>query len=116
MPQDNAAQENAPLAAQDIATGTFTGAAPTFSHAFPPYSLTLFTFTPEPPSLGIVLTTTNTAVVFWPTNAAYTLQTNANLSTANWGDYGGTINTVKGTNRVTITPPTGNLFFRLSNP
>ena len=116
IPQDNAAQDNAPLAAQDIATGTFTGAAPTFSYAFPPYSLTLFTFTPKLPSLGIILSTTNTAVVFWPTNAAYTLQTNADLSTANWGDYGGTINTVNGTNRVTITPATGYLFFRLSNP
>ena len=116
MPQDNAAQENAPLAAQDIATTSFTGAAPTFSYAFPPYSLTLFTFTPQPPWLGIVLSTTNTAVVFWTTNSAFTLQTNANLSTANWGDYGGSINTANGTNSVTIAPLAGNLFFRLSNP
>jgi len=26
------------------------------------------------------------------------------------------VTTTNGTNRVTITPPTGNLFFRLSNP
>jgi len=116
MTQDNAAQNNAPLAAQDIATTRFTGAAPTFSYAFPPYSLTLFTFTPRPPSLGIILSMTDTAVVFWPTNSAFTLQTNANLSTANWGDYGGTINTANGTNSVTIAPLAGKLFFRLSNP
>jgi hypothetical protein len=116
MTQDNAAQNNALLAAQDIATTSFTGAAPTFSYAFPPYSLTLFTFTPRPPSLGIFLSMTNTAVVFWPTNAAYTLQTNANLSTANWGDYGGTLNTANGTNSVSIASLAGKLFFRLSNP
>jgi alpha-L-arabinofuranosidase len=116
IPQDDAAQTDAPLTAQDIVTTSFTGAAPSFSYAFAPYSLTLLTFTPQPPSLGIFLSTTNTAVVFWPTNAAYTLQTNDNLSTANWGNYGGTITTANGTNSVTIVPPTGTLFFRLRNP
>jgi hypothetical protein len=46
----------------------------------------------------------------------YTLQTNNNPSTSNWLGYGGTINTANSTNSVTITPPMGNLYFRLANP
>ena len=117
IPQDDAAQTNAPLAAQDIATGTFTGAAPAFSYSFPPYSLTLFTFAPPaPPSLAILLATTNIAVVAWPANGTYTLQTNDNLSTTNWGNYAGTVTTVNGTNQITVTTTPGDLFFRLSQP
>lgn len=116
MPQDDAAQAGAPLAAQDIVTASFTGAAPVFSYAFPPYSLTLFTFTPSLPVLVIVLTATNAAVVSWPVNDAYTLQTNDDLSSPNWGDYVGAITTAGGTNYLNITPSTGNQFFRLSNP
>jgi hypothetical protein len=68
------------------------------------------------PPLVIVLSEPNSVVVSWPDTGSYTLQTNGNLSISNWTGYGGTINTVNGTNRVTITPPMGNLFFRLSNP
>ena len=115
IPQDDAARTNAPSAAQDIATGTFGGAAPSFSYSFPPYSLTLFTFAPPgAPLLSISLTPTNTAVISWPDIGAYTLQTNGNLSTTNWADYGGVVTTTNNTNSVTITPPTGDLFFRLS--
>ena len=32
---------------------------------------------------------------------------------AGWNPYGGTVNTANGTNSITISPPTGNLFFRL---
>ncbi len=49
----------------------------------------------------------------------YFLQTNSNLAkTNNWSNYTGTVvtNGVGTTNSVTITPPTGNLFFRLANP
>jgi hypothetical protein len=42
------------------------------------------------------------------------LQTNANLATTNWGVYTGAVLN-NGTNSVTIAPPVGNLFFRLSN-
>jgi hypothetical protein len=41
------------------------------------------------------------------------LQTNDNLRASSWIIFGGTVNTANGTNSVTITPPTGNLFFRL---
>jgi hypothetical protein len=55
-------------------------------------------------------------VVSWPNTGSYTLQTNNNLNASNWPGYGGTINIANGTNSVTITPPTGNLFFRLKQP
>jgi alpha-L-arabinofuranosidase len=117
IPQDEAARTNAPLAAQDIVTGTFGGAAPSFSYSFPPYSLTLFTFAPPgAPLLKIFLTMTNTAVISWPDNGAYSLQTNDNLSTTNWGNYAGTVTTVNGTNQITTTTAPGDRFFRLSQP
>ena len=54
IPQDEAARTNAPAAAQDIATNTFTGAGSTFSYSFPALSLTLFTLAPTAPSLVIL--------------------------------------------------------------
>jgi len=68
------------------------------------------------PPLVIVLSEPNSVVVSWLNTGSYTLQTNSILSTSSWNAYGGTINTSNGTNSVTITPPLGNLFFRLANP
>jgi hypothetical protein len=52
----------------------------------------------------------NQAVVSWsPSVTGWTLQTNANLATATWGNYLGTIVN----NSATNAPPRGNLFFRL---
>ena len=67
---------------------------------------------PTPP-LTIVLADPNTVVVSWPDVAIYTVQTNSDLMTTNWDSYGGTVTTSNGTNSVTVSPPTGNLFFRL---
>lgn len=59
----------------------------------------------------------NSAIVSWLAPATgFLLQTNGNLATSNWVNYGGTIATSNGTYSVTITPPTGRLFFRLANP
>jgi hypothetical protein len=58
----------------------------------------------------------NSAIISWPSpSAGFLLQTNSNLATTNWAIYSGTIvtNGAGTTNSVTITPPTGNLFFRL---
>ena len=52
IPQDEAARTNAPAAAQDIATNTFTGAGSSFSYSFPALSLTLFTLAPSAPQPG----------------------------------------------------------------
>jgi hypothetical protein len=68
------------------------------------------------PTLVIALTAPDSVLVSWLDTAGYTLQTNNNLNTSNWVGYTGAITNVTGTNRVTITPPEGNLFFRLSNP
>jgi hypothetical protein len=74
------------------------------------------TVTAVGPTLDIALTAPNSVLVSWLNTAGYTLQTNNNLTTSNWVGYTGAITNVTGTNLVTISPPKGNLFFRLSNP
>jgi hypothetical protein len=55
----------------------------------------------------------NQAVVFWsPSVTGWTLQTNNNLATANWGNYLGIVVN----NSTTNAPPKGNVFFRLTHP
>ncbi len=71
--------------------------------------------TPGMPTLSIRSVGPDSAVVSWLNTGSYTLQTNSSVTGA-WVNYGGTINMSGGTNSVTITPPTGDLFFRLSNP
>ena len=56
------------------------------------------------------------AKVSWPNSGSYTLQQNSNLAKGTWTASGYAITTANGTNSITITPPAGNLFFRLSNP
>lgn len=71
------------------------------------------------PSLSMFLSSSNTAVVFWPNSGSYTLQQNSNLAlSAGWATsgYPVTTNSPFGTNSITIISPTGNLFFRLSSP
>ena len=56
----------------------------------------------------------NSVIVSWPNTGSFTLQQNNNLSAAaNWAASGYTITTSNGTNSITITSATGNLFFRL---
>jgi hypothetical protein len=69
--------------------------------------------TPGLPNLSIRHVAPSSVVVSWASTPACTLVTNASLSTTNWVAYGGSVNTSGGTNSVTITPPKGNLFFRL---
>ena len=73
--------------------------------------------TPGLPSLTIRLAGANSVVVSWPNAGSFTLQQNSNLAApGGWTTSGYTITTNNGTNSVTITPPTGNMFFRLANP
>ncbi len=52
----------------------------------------------------------NAAIVSWDSSVTgWTLQTNNNLATSTWGNYNGAVFN----NRVTNSPLTGNLFFRL---
>jgi hypothetical protein len=58
----------------------------------------------------------NSIIVSWPDSGSYTLRQNANLSSANgWTTSAYSITTANGTNSITITPPMGNLFFRLQS-
>lgn len=66
------------------------------------------------PNLSVGSAAPGSVVVFWPVLGNPTLQTNGDLTTTNWVNYGGTITTANGTNNVTVTPPPGNLFFRLA--
>jgi hypothetical protein len=68
------------------------------------------------PNLAITFVAPNSVKVSWPDTGSYTLQQNNNLAGGSWTTSGYTITTSNGTNSITITPPTGNLFFRLSNP
>jgi hypothetical protein len=60
----------------------------------------------------------NSVIVSWPNMPGYTLQQNNNLAvSAGWATSGYPVTTnSNGTNSITITPPTGTLFFRLVNP
>jgi hypothetical protein len=49
MPQDNAAQTG--IGSPDVAQTNFVGAATNFTYNFAPYSATVFSFAPSPPSL-----------------------------------------------------------------
>jgi hypothetical protein len=59
---------------------------------------------------------TNTVIVSWVADplSGLVLQQSANLN--NWTDTTNAVNTVGATNQILITPPTGNLFYRLGPP
>jgi len=68
------------------------------------------------PTIRIFLTTSNTAVVAWPTNASgFTLQQNSVLGTSGWTTSGSPI-VVGSENQVVIAPPAGRQFYRLVHP
>jgi hypothetical protein len=60
----------------------------------------------------------NSVTVSWPLGSGgFALQQNNSVANpAGWSAYGGTVNTNNSVNSVTISPPTGTLFFRLSHP
>jgi hypothetical protein len=88
IPQDEAARTNGPVAARDIATSSFTSVSSNLMYSFPPYSLTLFSFTPPPPALVLIPPKPRLggSLVFQVQGQAglsYVLQTSTNL-TAQW--------------------------------
>ncbi len=72
--------------------------------------------TPGLPNQNIWFVGPDSVVIAWLNTGSYILQTNGVVNPSSWNAYGGMVTTANGTNSVTITPPTGNLFFRLSNP
>jgi hypothetical protein len=68
---------------------------------------------PGVPNLIIVPNGPNSVKILWSATGSYTLQQNASLASGNWTTSGYAITLTNGTNSITITPPVGNLFFRL---
>jgi len=70
--------------------------------------------TPGAPLLTIRLSTTNTAIVSWPSpSTGFTLQQNGDLNATTWAAPPQIV-TDNGTNKlIIVNPPTGNRFYRL---
>ena len=99
---------------QPDASGAMTGGSYSLTGGF--WALISVVQTPGAPLLTITHSG-NSVIVSWPSpSTGWTLQQNSDLTTTSWSTSGYTITTSNGTNSVTITPPTGNLFFRLRNP
>jgi hypothetical protein len=73
--------------------------------------------TPGAPLLSIMLTTTNTAMVYWPSSAAgFNLQMNANLGATNWVTPAESVNDNGTIKFIIVSPPVSSRFYRLKNP
>ena len=72
--------------------------------------------TPGAPTLQIFLTATNTAVVQWPASSTYSLKQSPSLSNPSWGPPPQTVNNNGTFKYIVVSPPVGNVFYRLSNP
>ena len=101
---------------QPDAGGPLTGGNYSLTGGF--WSLISVVQTAGMPKLLIVPNGPNSVKLLWPdpnTNK-YTLQQNASLATTNWITSSYPMTNGFGTNFVTLTPPTGNWFFRLKSP
>ncbi|MDQ6631805.1 MAG: hypothetical protein M3Y82_08605 [Verrucomicrobiota bacterium] len=73
--------------------------------------------TPGAPLLTITLTSTNTAVVSWPSpSTGFALQQNSDLNSANWTPPLETVLDNGVIKYIIVNPPTGNRFYRLIKP
>ncbi len=97
---------------QPDASGTMSSGNYTLTGGF--WSLISVVQTPGAPTLTIIHSG-NTAIVSWPlASAGFALQQNNNLGhPSGWSNYGGTVSTNNAVNSITLTAPTGNLFYRL---
>jgi len=68
--------------------------------------------TPGLPNLSI-WGSANGVTISWPDTGSYVLIQNSILGTGNWTTNTAPVSTANGTNSITISPPLGNLFFRL---
>ena len=99
---------------QQDAGGPMTGGGYSLAGGF--WALISVVQTPGVPNLTITFAGPNSVRVSWPNTGSYTLQQNAYLASGSWTASSYIITTSNGTNSITITPPTGNLLFRLHNP
>ena len=101
---------------QHDAGGQMTGGSYTLTGGF--WSLISVVQTPGAPSLTLSINPQMPSVtITWPSSGSgsYTLQTNGDLATPNWVNYGGTVNNNAGINSITIGPTSDTLFFRLKS-
>jgi hypothetical protein len=98
---------------QPDASGAMTGGNYSLTGGF--WSLISVLQTPGLPKLNISRTA-NSVIVAWPDTGTYTLQQTATLPSGTWTTSSYGITTANGTNSVTVSLPTGELFFRLKNP
>ena len=100
---------------QPDATGPISGGNYSLTGGF--WSLLAAVPTPGAPTLTILLTTTNTAVVSWPSpSTGFALQYSPGLAAPIWTAPPESVND-DGTNRfIILAPPLGNRFYRLSHP
>jgi len=96
---------------QTEAGGTLSGGHYSVTDGF--WSLVYVVQTAGLPNLGITHAGGH-VIVWWPTTDNCTLQQNNNLSGGNWVTCGYPVTTNTGNCYITITPPAGNLFFRLA--
>lgn len=99
---------------QHDAGGPMTGGGYSLTGGF--WALISVVQTPGTPNLTITFVAPNSVKVSWLDTGSYTLQQNVTLAGGSWTTSGYGITTSNGTNSITVTPPTGNLFFRLHNP
>jgi hypothetical protein len=101
---------------QHDAGGPMTGGNYSLTGGF--WSVITVVQTPGAPLLTITFNSQLSIVtVSWPSSATdFVLQQNSDLNTANWINTGLLITTNGATKSVTISPSTGNLFFRLNSP
>ena len=98
---------------QADASGAMTGGSYSLTGGF--WSIISVIQTPGVPNLFIIPSGANSVKVIWPATGTFTLQQNADLKApANWATTGFSITNGFGTNFCTISPPSGNLFFRLA--
>jgi len=94
------------------ANGTVQSTSPSYTFTLATNRTLVANFTVNPVPLTIT-SSGNQARVSWPASATgWMLQTNGDLSTGNWVNYGGAVVN----NTVTTSLPAGNLFFRLTHP
>ncbi|HUD46028.1 MAG TPA: hypothetical protein VMR33_04315 [Candidatus Baltobacteraceae bacterium] len=98
---------------QPDAGGAMTGGGYSVTGGF--WSLISVVQTPGAPTLNITYSG-GSVIISWPyTSTGFVLQQNSNLSAANWMGSSFAVSSNGSSNSVTITSPSGNLFFRLSN-
>jgi hypothetical protein len=98
---------------QHDAGGPMTGGNYSLTGGF--WALISVVQTPGAPAL-FISHSGNTVTVFWQNVSGWTLRQNGSLANTNGWSLNSSWTTSNGTNSLSLTSPTGNLFFRLSNP